>query len=202
MFMRSEYNINYSTSILHLLLKRWTILFVWVIIRSIYNKRSARGFFLPEHNLKPLIALNWFEVLRTQYFYLCHPTTLPLLYLCSTTWRKLTSSVVQTKVKKPSSSTSCHLDKMFLHMCNHGTQLLYHCSTFLINNYSTLGFFFMILKFKYFEPPVKTCHLAGGNGGAIITCVMSGSFLLVLDLCEYVQWNMGIMGQITYFKPS
>lgn len=45
MFMWPEYDINYSTSILHLLLKRGTILFVQVIIRSIYNKRSARGFF-------------------------------------------------------------------------------------------------------------------------------------------------------------
>lgn len=73
-------------------------------------------------------------------------------------------------------------------MCNNGTQLLYHCSIFFDKkNYPALGFFFMIHKFKYFEATVKTCHLAGVNGGGIITCVMSGSFLLPLYLCEYFQ---------------
>lgn len=34
---------------------------------------------------------------------------------------------------------------------------------------------------------VEAYHLAKGNGGAIVICVMSGSFLLLLYLCEYFQ---------------
>lgn len=63
-------------------------------------------------------------------------------------------------------------------------------------------FFLMKLKFKYFEAPVKAYHLSGVNGGAIVTCVISGSFHLPLHLCEYFKWNMGIMDQTAYFKPS
>lgn len=45
----------------------------------------------------------------------------------------------------------------------------------------------MRLKSKYFEATVKAYHLAGVNGGGIVTCVMSGSFLLPLYLCEYIK---------------
>lgn len=39
------YDTNYTTSMLHLLLKSCMILLGRVIIRSIFNKRSARGWF-------------------------------------------------------------------------------------------------------------------------------------------------------------